>query len=256
MVEAPPEFVLRTLSPQKLFRRSFLDEHGLRFPEGKVRLEDGIFTSRAYLLAGRVSLLADYDHYYKRRRAEGKNISFSAINPAGYVRSLVTISDGLRELCPDPDLADELVLGIYARKGLRRLRPTRFLTYKPKHRSRWVNAMAELTDAHIPRALQQRLPTKQRLLSEFVRRRDVPAVTAISTSQGSGKPLKAVKTPLGLRLLLNGRAERARELRGLVEADDEELAVEPWHTWMRRRVVGRARRHAGRVVRKLRPAAR
>ncbi|WP_139186829.1 glycosyltransferase family 2 protein [Arthrobacter crystallopoietes] len=32
--------ILGTLSPQKMFRRSMLDQHDIRFPEGKVRLED------------------------------------------------------------------------------------------------------------------------------------------------------------------------------------------------------------------------
>ncbi|HEX4760394.1 MAG TPA: glycosyltransferase family 2 protein, partial [Thermoleophilaceae bacterium] len=32
--------LMRLLTPHKLFRKSFLDEHGLRFPEGRRRLED------------------------------------------------------------------------------------------------------------------------------------------------------------------------------------------------------------------------
>ncbi|MDP9397740.1 MAG: glycosyltransferase [Actinomycetota bacterium] len=53
-----------TLAPMKMFRRSFLDRQGLRFPEGKVRLEDGIFLAEAYLTAARVSILGGYDFYF------------------------------------------------------------------------------------------------------------------------------------------------------------------------------------------------
>ncbi|MBW3652653.1 MAG: glycosyltransferase, partial [Actinobacteria bacterium] len=35
--------LLYLLSPHKLFRRSFLEEHRLRFPEGRRRLEDHVF---------------------------------------------------------------------------------------------------------------------------------------------------------------------------------------------------------------------
>src|SRR3954466_8902332 len=40
-VARPP--LLGLLTPAKLFRRSLLDERGIRFPEGKRRLEDHIF---------------------------------------------------------------------------------------------------------------------------------------------------------------------------------------------------------------------
>ena len=90
----------RRLSPQKLFRRSFLEEHGLRFPEGEVRLEDGIFVTRAYLLAGRVSLVGGYPYYRKRQRDDRTNISLKRMTAAGYVGSLRQIAENVRELCP------------------------------------------------------------------------------------------------------------------------------------------------------------
>ena len=42
----PPLVTL--LSPHKLFRRGVLDEHGIRFPEGRRRLEDHVFVVQAY----------------------------------------------------------------------------------------------------------------------------------------------------------------------------------------------------------------
>ena len=98
-VDADLRRVFKTLSPQKLFRREFVEEHGLRFPEGEVRLEDGIFVTHAYLLGRRVSLLGGYDFYFKRRREDGDNISLRHIDAAGYVDSLRRIADNVRELC-------------------------------------------------------------------------------------------------------------------------------------------------------------
>ena len=42
------EALIWLLTPHKLFRRAFLDEHDLRFPEGRRRLEDHVFVMRAY----------------------------------------------------------------------------------------------------------------------------------------------------------------------------------------------------------------
>src|SRR3712207_7686009 len=39
------------LSPHKLFRRTLLDENGIRFPEGRRRLEDHPFVMHAYFHA-------------------------------------------------------------------------------------------------------------------------------------------------------------------------------------------------------------
>ena len=63
-IDAPLEQVFRWLAPHKLLRRSFMESAGLRFPEGRIRLEDGILMARAYLLASRVSMLGDYAYTY------------------------------------------------------------------------------------------------------------------------------------------------------------------------------------------------
>lgn len=53
----------------KLFRRSFVVRNDLRFPEGVPLGEDGDFMGRAYAAAGTISILAEYDCYFLRRRA-------------------------------------------------------------------------------------------------------------------------------------------------------------------------------------------
>ena len=52
--------LIDSLTPHKLFRRGFLEQHGLRFPEGRRRLEDHVFVVKAYFLADVISVLADY----------------------------------------------------------------------------------------------------------------------------------------------------------------------------------------------------
>ena len=55
-------------SVQKLFRRSLIERLGLRFREGSARLEDGAFMARIYPEAKTISVVADYDCYFLRRR--------------------------------------------------------------------------------------------------------------------------------------------------------------------------------------------
>ncbi|WP_406297894.1 CDP-glycerol glycerophosphotransferase family protein [Embleya sp. NBC_00888] len=51
-----PELLYDTLSTNKCYRRAFLDEHELRFPEG-LHYEDLLFSARAYLAANRITLI-------------------------------------------------------------------------------------------------------------------------------------------------------------------------------------------------------
>ena len=70
--------ILAILTPHKLFRTAMVREHGIRFPEGKVRLEDHFFVVSAYFAAKRISVYADNVCYYWMRRADVGNASFRA----------------------------------------------------------------------------------------------------------------------------------------------------------------------------------
>src|SRR4051812_3421389 len=65
--------LMESLTPHKLFRRSFLGDHGILFPEGRRRLEDHYFVVTAYLLADVVSIYADHTCYTHIRREDEGN---------------------------------------------------------------------------------------------------------------------------------------------------------------------------------------
>ncbi|WUH98675.1 glycosyltransferase [Spirillospora sp. NBC_00431] len=60
-----------SMAAMQLFRRSLIEDAGLRFVEGVRAHEDQLFTSGAHLRARAVSILADYDCYYWAERADG-----------------------------------------------------------------------------------------------------------------------------------------------------------------------------------------
>ena len=81
------ELIMTSLTPQKLYRRGFLAEHDIRFPEGKRRLEDHLFVTKAYVRASRVSIYADHPVYYFVLRDDGQNASRGRIEWRGYFRN-------------------------------------------------------------------------------------------------------------------------------------------------------------------------
>ncbi|MEA2125617.1 MAG: poly(ribitol-phosphate) beta-N-acetylglucosaminyltransferase, partial [Solirubrobacteraceae bacterium] len=85
----PP--LLGLLTPHKLFRRSFLAEHGIRFPEGRTRLEDNHFCVHAYFHTDRVSILTGRPVYHWVRRGD-ENASLS-VDPVVYRAGLTAVLD-------------------------------------------------------------------------------------------------------------------------------------------------------------------
>lgn len=71
---APLEAAYTSSNVLKLFRRSFLERVGLRFGEGIAGGEDGDFMARVYLEAATISVVADYDCYFTRRRAGSQTL--------------------------------------------------------------------------------------------------------------------------------------------------------------------------------------
>jgi glycosyltransferase involved in cell wall biosynthesis len=84
--------LLALLAPHKLFRRDFLLEHDLRFPEGRRRLEDHVLVVQAFFRARRIAVLSDYPTYFWVRREDGTNASESRLG-AGYFDDLREVLD-------------------------------------------------------------------------------------------------------------------------------------------------------------------
>ena len=88
------------LTPHKLFRRAFLADHGLWFPEGRRRLEDHVFVLEAYFAASVISVLADPVCYHFYQRPDYGGASTGLTDPdayCGFVREVLGIVEAHTE---------------------------------------------------------------------------------------------------------------------------------------------------------------
>ncbi|MFG3284012.1 glycosyltransferase family 2 protein [Streptomyces sp. NPDC048111] len=67
--EAEPRLLHDTLCVNKLYRRDFLSDRQLRFPDGRFTYEDFVFTARVYAAAPRVAVVPDLVYVWHVRRA-------------------------------------------------------------------------------------------------------------------------------------------------------------------------------------------
>ena len=161
--------ILDSLTPHKLFRRSFLNEHSLRFPEGVRRLEDHVFVVRAYLLAERISVLADYTCYVHVGRDDRGNAGYQRIDPPsyyGYVREVVDIMLELTE--PGP-VRDRCLRRPLRREILERLEGDSFLEQDRRYQRTLFDAAGAVVRAAIPPHVDAGLSPGQRLRAALLR---------------------------------------------------------------------------------------
>jgi glycosyltransferase involved in cell wall biosynthesis len=168
--------LLASMTVHKLFRRDFLVEHGLRFAEGEVRLEDHMFTLRAFLLTGRVATVHDYTcyHWVRHRDDDRQNISYGTIDPGPYV-------DSIRRVLALLDASDtyvapgrhryRLAANWYGKKALARLTGRRYLQQSDRRRAEWFDAVSALA-AEMPPAADAALPTRLRIVAALARHGD------------------------------------------------------------------------------------
>jgi glycosyltransferase involved in cell wall biosynthesis len=179
-LEWPP--LLGLLTPHKLFRKALLDEHGIRFPEGRRRLEDHVFTMHAYFHARRVSILADYPCYYwVLRRGDEHNASYQAFDPKQYYENLREVLDLVIEHTEPGPLRDRLLAHWYRGKMLGRVGGRWFANRAPEVRRAFYDEIAALAHERYGPEVDRWLPANLRVRSYLLREGTFESLGALAS---------------------------------------------------------------------------
>jgi glycosyltransferase involved in cell wall biosynthesis len=159
--------LLGILTPHKMFRRSFLAEHGLRYPEGPVRLEDHRFVLEAYFRARTISVVGDYPccHWVKRDGSYSRSLP----EPGHYhamLREVLDIVDAHVE--PGP-VRDRYYAHWYRGKILKRFGESGFLDAPAEYRRAYYEESRKLADERFGPGVDHRLKVRLRVRSELLR---------------------------------------------------------------------------------------
>lgn len=98
-----------TLSALKLFRRSIVEAHNIRFPLGFAIGEDQPFTLKAFLHSPHVSILADKIYYWVRARGDGTNVTSIGQSPRRHLDRIMTLTNTIVE-STEPGLRRDVLL--------------------------------------------------------------------------------------------------------------------------------------------------
>lgn len=162
--------VIRLLTPHKVYRRKLLQDNVIRFPEGRVRLEDHLFNLRAYFAADRISLYSDHPYYYWTRREGHEHASAQLADPHDYVDVAVNAVLDLVDANTEPgDYRDRIASHWLEKKLLPGLAGVPMTHYPPDHRERLFAATRRLVMQRYPEEGDRLLPFAHRVRAHLLR---------------------------------------------------------------------------------------
>lgn len=177
--------LLALLTPHKLFRKAFLDQHGIRFPEGRRRLEDHPFVLRAYFLADVISVLADYPCYHWVKRGDASNASLSRFDPRGYYQNVREALDVVEQHTEPGPFRDRLLRHWYRGKVLQRLGGAVLASYPEDYRRELFEETRRLAQERFGPGVAAGLATRQRVRSRLLLAGRLDSLVALAAAEGS-----------------------------------------------------------------------
>jgi len=172
--------VLSVLTPHRLFRKSFLDEHGLRFAEGPVRLEDHLLVTHAHLHAKVASVLSDYPCYHWVRRQDESNASHRRFDVPGYYGHVREVLDVVDRHVPPGPLRDQLTRQWYQGVCLGRMGGSWMLHHPPEFRDQLFAEIRALSLERFGPGVVAGLPVGHRVRSRLLRAGRLDALMALA----------------------------------------------------------------------------
>jgi hypothetical protein len=212
--------LFNSLATHKLFRRAFLEGRGLRFPEGRVRLEDQIFVVEAYLAAERISIVGSEPCYVYERRDDAANLTAALAEPAAHARSVQRIVDAIvAGTEPGQQRAATLARTLRG-ELLGRVSGRGYLAQDEEFREAMFREVRHIVTTSVDASTDRLLPAATRVVAELVRRGDrerledfarwqasvSAAVTAVDVSGHAGR----FRVSADLRLEISGVPLRFR----------------------------------------------
>jgi poly(ribitol-phosphate) beta-N-acetylglucosaminyltransferase len=174
------------LTPHKLWRRTFLDAHDLRFPEGRRRLEDHVMVMRAYFSEPRVSVLADYPCYHWVLRDRDVNASWGRLDPESYFMFMREVLDIVDEHTEPGPFRDRLYARWYRGKMLNRVEKIHSNPDVSRRRPLYA-AMHDLAVERFPEGVDAFLPFNLRARSRLLRDGNYDALEALQDRESAMK---------------------------------------------------------------------
>jgi glycosyltransferase involved in cell wall biosynthesis len=159
----------KNLTVHKMFRREFLLDHQLRFPDGPNNIEDQHLAMRAYTHAQSVAVVSDLVcYFYRQRRAGGDHFGDARVAPASYAAEVSHLLDIVDTEIPSDPTRAYAYDRHYCNEILGRLRGNNMLAYDEDYRRQLTATLRELAATRFPEEVRANLAAFQRTQSRLL----------------------------------------------------------------------------------------
>ena len=172
--------IMDSLTPHKLFRRDFLNEHDIRFPEGRRRLEDHLFVVTGYLLAKVISVYADYTCYFHIRRLDLANAGLRRTDWHGYFDNLADALDVVMAHTDPGDERDHILRRWLQVEMVQRLSGRRWLKFSDKEAAELFSSAHRIASRYFGEGVVELLQPMQQRIARALLAGDAAEVTRIA----------------------------------------------------------------------------
>jgi glycosyltransferase involved in cell wall biosynthesis len=170
--------LLNSLTPHKMLRRAFLDEHGLRFPGGRRRLEDHVFMTKAYFAATSITVLSDYVCYFHTQRDDLGNAARHTMDPVGYFANLREVIEVIEANTEPGPFRNRLLHRSLAIEMVQRARGRQLLRYPEDYRPVMLGEIRKLLLERFPPEVDRTLSPGNAVIAKLLRAGDEDALLA------------------------------------------------------------------------------
>ena len=160
--------LMSSQTPHKMLRTAFLRAEGIRFAEGRRRLEDQLFITQAYFAASSVSIVADYVCYRYLRRDDAGNAGSHRIDPASYYDNLREVLDVVDANTEPGEFRDRWYRRFLKTEMLSRLGGRKLFNAPDDHRPELLAEIRRLMQERFPPAVIAGLPAALRSRAALV----------------------------------------------------------------------------------------
>ncbi|WP_328462409.1 glycosyltransferase [Actinoplanes sp. NBC_00393] len=149
------------LSNTKLFRRSMIEENGIRYPEQLRSYSDQPFTLRAVVAARRIAVRADYDFYYAVRRQDDSNITYGT-PVTRFLQDAEVVMDTVADVVTDPESRHRVLRRNFTWE-VYKLVSARFVAAGPEERRQVHEGVRKLAEAYLTEEMRASLDVHRRV---------------------------------------------------------------------------------------------
>ena len=221
LTESP--WLVETLTPHKMFRRSMLVEHDIRHPEGPVPSRTRSSSCSAYVHAHSIAILADRAcYYYVRRIGSGGHAGDRRLVPATHCDALARVLDIIDAGVTDDAVRDWLYRRFYRTTILSSIVGAAMIDYEPQFRAELMRELRALVDARFAPSVHDGCGAANRMSGRLFLNGDPDGLVALSDTYRR----------ISLRIETPAPAWRDGALPVVIDGelriDDEPCAVTGW----------------------------